>query len=356
MPRSAGIPVAVKAPSPCRRGRHAPWGIASDTALRRHLLRGVGTVAALALAGCASGAGRGMFAPAGPIAAAQRTHFWQVVALVSIVVVPAILLGPFLAWRYRYSGEARYAPRWDFSWPVEFVLWGVPTAIVAALSVLLWHATHELDPYVGIPSSLPATRVQAIAQDWRWVFVYPDEGIASVGELAFPADRPVALELTSTGVMHSLLVPSLGGQIYAMAGMTTNLNLAADAPGTFIGENTQYSGIGFQDEKFLARAMTDDDYAAWLADARANGREYDDSVRDALGEPATKAALARTLGLVPTAPPGSPADVLEGEDAVAANDAYAAFALKDVPADLFAEAVGRHAHAMPEPAPVNPRP
>ncbi len=288
--------------------------------------------------------GRSMFDPAGPVAAAQLAHFWQVVGLVSIVVVPAILLAPFLAWRYRHTGSARYTPRWDFSWPVEIVLWGVPSAIVATLAVLLWDSVHELDPYRPIASVQAPTRVQAIGQDWRWIFVYPDEGIASVGELAFPADRPVAMQLTATDVMNSLLIPSLAGQIYAMAGMTTRLHLAADAPGTFIGENTQYSGVGFQEQKFVARAMSEPDYAAWLDEARANGVPWGNAVRDALAERATKAELARRLGLEPQAPPGSPADELTGENAIAANDAYAAFTITDVPPDLFTEAVARYAH------------
>ena len=162
-----------------------------------------------------------------------------------------ILLTPVFAWHNRLANtRSAYRPQWSFSWPLEGLIWIPPTLIVVSLAVLVWRDTHALDPYRPLPSDLPPTEVQAVALDWKWLFIYPDKQIAAADELVFPADRPVHLKLTSGTVMQSLLFPQLAGQIFAMAGMTTQLNIAADRPGTYRGENTQFNGEGFQRQKF----------------------------------------------------------------------------------------------------------
>ena len=193
--------------------------------------------------------------PQGPVAAAQRGHYWFVVALSMVVVLPVIVLTPWLVWRYRYGGTAVYRPRWTFSMKMEWLIWGLPLLIVAVLSYVLWTETHELDPYQPLPSDKKPLRVQVVGYDWKWLFIYPEQGIATAGKLVFPADRPLALELTSTTVMQSFFVPALGSQIYAMNNMITRLHLAADGPGTFRGQNVQYNGKHFHEQRFTAEAL-----------------------------------------------------------------------------------------------------
>ena len=233
------------------------------------------TLAALPLAGC-SPFHHGFLAAAGPVADHER-HLFVIVCIVMLFVIgPVILLTPVFAWHYRLANtKSAYRPSWAFSWPLEGLIWIPPTLIVIGLAFLVWRDTHALDPYRPLPSELPPTEVQAVALDWKWLFIYPDRQIATVDELVFPADRPVHLKLTSGTVMQSLLFPQLAGQIFAMAGMTTQLNIAADRPGTYRGENTQYNGEGFQRQKFPARALSGPDYDRWLAGVKTNGSMLD---------------------------------------------------------------------------------
>ncbi|SMF84600.1 cytochrome o ubiquinol oxidase subunit 2 [Tistlia consotensis] len=265
--------------------------------------------------------------PQGPVAAAQRDHFYWVIGLVMIVVLPVVLATPILAWRYRYGArKAAYRPKWHFSWSLEIAIWGIPVAVVAALVWLLWVGTHALDPYKAVETGQPPLRVQVVGYDWKWLFIYPDQGIASVGELAFPVDRPLALRLTSATVMQSFFVPALGSQIYAMNGMVTRLHLAADRPGRFLGENTQYNGRGFHEQRFVARALPPADFAAWVARLRAQGAALGPAVAAALAERGSARDLARALGLA-------------GEGAPVVG-------FRAVPPRLFEQIVER-AHAVP---------
>lgn len=202
--------------------------------------------------------------PKGPIALAERDLLFTAFGLMMIVAIPAILLTLLFVWRYRRSRQnSDYAPDWDGSPGIEAVVWLVPAAIVIAIGTIVWDSTHNLDPYRPISADKPAFKVQAVALDWKWLFLYPEDGVASVNELVFPADRPLTLEITSDTVMNSLMIPALGGQIYAMAGMRSELNLLADGPGVFTGRNTMYSGDGFADQHFKAHAVSDEDFAAW---------------------------------------------------------------------------------------------
>ncbi|TYC56369.1 ubiquinol oxidase subunit II [Rhodobacterales bacterium] len=221
------------------------------------------SAACLLLAGCGL-SDAPVLNPKGPIALQETDLLFSAFWLMMIVTIPAILLTVFFAWRYRRSNErATYTPNWEGSNLVEAVMWLVPAAIIVALGTMVWDATHKLDPYKPIVSDKPAFKVQAVALDWKWLFIYPELGTASVNELSFPADRPLTIEITSDTVMNSLMIPALGGQIYAMAGMRSEINLLADAPGVFTGRNTMYSGDGFSDQHFLAHAMSESDFAAW---------------------------------------------------------------------------------------------
>jgi cytochrome o ubiquinol oxidase subunit II len=210
--------------------------------------------------------------PDGPIAAAQEQHFVKVVLLMLIVVLPVLIGAPLIAWHYRYwNSNARYSPKWDHSWPLEGLIWGGPLAIVAVMGIWLAHNTTELDPYVPLRSRNPPLKVDVIAYDWKWLFVYPQLHIASLGQMVFPEHTQHTMRLTSDSVMQSFLIPALGSQIYAMAAMQTKLHLVSDSPGQFLDENTQYDGMGFQHQKFVARATTTTGFRDWVASVTANG-------------------------------------------------------------------------------------
>lgn len=207
--------------------------------------------------------------PAGPVALAERDLLFTAFFIMLIVVVPVFIMLFLFAWRYRASGgKGRYTPAWSYSARVDAVIWLVPAIIVATLGYLLWNETHKLDPYRQIDPGTDALEVQVVAQNWKWLFIYPEQKIAAVNELAFPSGRPLSLKITSDTVMNSFFIPALGGQIYAMAGMQTRLNLLAYRPGCFRGRNMQYSGDGFPEQYFNAIALPAADFDAWVARVR----------------------------------------------------------------------------------------
>ncbi len=190
------------------------------------------------------------------------------------VILPVLLLVPLIAWHYRLANtKSAYRPQWGFSWRLEGLIWIPPTIIVIVLAVFLWNGTHRLDPYKPLPGR--SIEVQVVALDWKWLFIYPDQGIATVDRLVIPAGQPVHLTLTSATVMQSLLMPRLAGQIYAMAGMRTQLNFAADAPGVFWGKNAQFNGMGFQDQRFEVASLDGDAFQRWVAATRAQSNRLD---------------------------------------------------------------------------------
>ena len=219
---------------------------------------------------------RGFLNPQGPVAAGERHLFWVVVIVMLFVIGPVLLLTPLFAWHYRLrNSRSAFRPRWDFSWPLEAFIWIPPSLIVAGLAVLLWRGARQFDPYTPVRLASAPLEVQAVAFDWKWLFIYPKSGVAAVNEFVIPAGHPVHLILTSATVMQSLYIPALAGQIYAMGGMTTQLNLAADRPGTFLGENTQFNGAGYPFEKFSVSAVTEAEFERWLARLRASGAALD---------------------------------------------------------------------------------
>jgi cytochrome o ubiquinol oxidase subunit 2 len=251
------------------------------------------------LTGC--GAVRhGFLNAAGPVAGGERHLFVIVFIVLLFVAGPVVLLTPLFAWHYRLSNTTgAYRPKWNFSWPLEGLIWIPPSLIVVGLAVILWTDTHRFDPYTPLKGGAPV-EVQAVALDWKWLFIYPSDHIATLDELDVPAGRPVHLQLTSGTVMQALLLPRLAGQIYAMAGMSTQLNFAADKPGVYVGENTQYNGKGFQNDRFRIVAMAPDAYAKWADGVRRSGAPFDDA--------ASKGVFARSIPTQPlyfsNPPPG----------------------------------------------------
>jgi cytochrome o ubiquinol oxidase subunit 2 len=227
--------------------------------------------------------------PKGPIALAERDLLFTAVALMLIVVIPVFVLTFWFAWRYRASNSnARYDPDWSYSARIDAVIWLVPALIVVALGVLVWTNTHKLDPFKRLASAVPQLEVEVVAQDWKWLFIYPAQKIAVVNQLVFPSQTPLSLRITSDTVMNSFFIPALGGQIFAMAGMETRLNLLADAPGRFVGQNTQYSGFGFSDQHFEAIAASQEDFDAWVAKVKQSPDRLDAATYRALAMPSSR--------------------------------------------------------------------
>ena len=206
--------------------------------------------------------------PKGPIASAERGLMIDAFTVMMIVVIPVIVMALLFAARYRSGHKRPYEPDWDYSPKIDAIVWLIPALIVIAVAVLVWRSTHKLDPYRPIASDKPPLDVQVVAQDWKWLFIYPEQGVASVNQLVIPVGRPVSLRITSDTVMNSFYVPALAGQIYAMAGMQTRLQLLADTTGKFVGRNSQYSGGGFSDQFFEVVATSPADFDAWVARAR----------------------------------------------------------------------------------------
>ncbi|WP_164658941.1 ubiquinol oxidase subunit II [Tropicibacter sp. Alg240-R139] len=234
----------------------------------------------------------------GPIAEAEYALMWQAFNLMLLVVVPVILLTLFFAWRYRAAGgKGAYRPDWDRSPIIEVTVWGIPIVMIGILATWVWDKTHALDPYKPLPGSEPL-RIEAIALDWKWLFIYPDLNIATVNELAFPVGKPLSFRITSEVAMNSFMIPALGGQIYAMAGMETQLNLQADEIGTMQGRNMQFSGDGFAGQTFEALSMSQDDFDAWLSNVRQSNSHLDTASYADISKPSTDAPV-RYFSTVP---------------------------------------------------------
>jgi cytochrome o ubiquinol oxidase subunit 2 len=197
-----------------------------------------------------------------------------------------------IAWRFRASNrQASYDPNW-MSGKIDAITWIVPSLIVVSVGAHVLIYTFQLDPYRPIDAAAEPIEIQVVAQDWKWLFVYPEQGVASVNEMAIPAGVPIRLSITSDTVMNSFFIPALGGQIYAMAGMRTELNLLADAAGRFVGRNTQYSGDGFADQQFAAVAMSEGDFDAWVAHAAASPDRLEATTYAELARPSIAAPVA----------------------------------------------------------------
>jgi cytochrome o ubiquinol oxidase subunit 2 len=224
--------------------------------------------------------------PKGPIGEMERFVILAAFGLMLLVIVPVIIMALWFPWKYRETNtEAVYAPKWSHSKTIEWIVWTIPAVIVTILSILIWQTTHRLDPYKPIETGVAPIRIEAISLDWKWLFIYPDQGIASVNELVFPAGVPLSFRITSASVMTSFFIPQLGSQIYAMGGMQTRLHLLADEPGTYAGQNNQYSGQGYTEMNFAAIATSAEDFAAWTAKVKQAPERLDLPRMDALETP-----------------------------------------------------------------------
>ncbi len=229
-------------------------------------------LASLALCGCSGG----IFDPRGPVGAAERIILLDSLAIMLVVGVPVILATLVFAWWFRASNpRAKYLPQWVYSGRLEVIIWVIPALVVLFLGGIAWVGSHDLDPYKPLPSAEAPLEVEVVSLDWKWLFIYPQQGVASVNELVIPAKRSVHFRLTSATVMDSFFVPQLGSQIYTMAGMATELYLIADQEGNYRGLSAQFSGDGFSDMHFDVRAVSDQDFSSWTTAIAAAGVPLD---------------------------------------------------------------------------------
>lgn len=208
----------------------------------------------------------GFIEPAGPVSEAQLSHFGTISLLMLLVIVPLFVALPIVLIRYRQGSNAVYKPDWDFNWKIEALIWGGPVLLVSVLGISLWSHTVKYDPYK--PLGPDPIIIEVISLDWKFLFLYPEQNIATMDLLVLPEKRPVTFKLTSGTVMQSFMIPQLAGQIYTMGGMITQLNLVADKKGNFIGRNTQYNGNGFATQSFTTKVVDPSDFNEWILEAK----------------------------------------------------------------------------------------
>jgi len=228
-----------------------------------------GIVLAVAvLAGCQPA----VLDPKGAVGIAQRSILIDSVAIMLAIVIPTILAIAAFGWWFRASNtKARYLPTFAYSGRIEMITWAIPLLVIMLLGGVAWIGSHDLDPAKPVASDIEPLEIQVVSLDWKWLFIYPGQGIAAVNQLVVPASVPLHFSLTSGSVMNAFFIPQLGSMIYTMNGMTTQLNLIADQPGVFRGLSSHYSGDGFADMNFQVRAVPADQFAAWAATTRNAG-------------------------------------------------------------------------------------
>ena len=250
-----------------------------------------------------------MLNPAGDVAAQQGHLVITATLLMLIIIVPVIIATLVFAWKYRQGNQdAPYAPDWHHSTVLELVIWTVPLMIIIALGTLTWIATHKLDPYRPldridaqrpVAAGVRPLEVQVVALDWKWLFLYPEQGIATVNELAAPVDRPIHFKLTASSTMNAFYVPDLAGMIYSMPGMQTELNAVINRAGVFKGLASHYSGPGFSGMTFKFHGLPEADFEQWVRKARAEGQALDQASYLQLAKPSERDPVQRFASVQP---------------------------------------------------------
>src|SRR5271154_3605979 len=252
------------------------------------------TGTAMLMASC----NEGVLDPRGPVGKAERVILYNSTAIMLAVIIPVIVLTLVFAWWFRArNSQARYRPDWEYSGRIEMIIWSIPALVILFLGGIAWTGSHDLEPSVPLEASTPPLEIEVISLDWRWLFIYPHEGLASLNRLVVPAGVPLRFRLTSTTVMNSFFVPQLGSQIYAMPNMVTRLNLQADQPGTFEGLSAQFSGDGFSDMRFDLVSTESEAFKDWVNTVKTQGGVLDAGTFEQLVTPA-KAAGVQTYAQV----------------------------------------------------------
>lgn len=223
--------------------------------------------------------------PAGLVGAKEQKLILITTILMCIVVVPVFLLTLFIAWKFPENKQAKYTPKWDFNLILEYLWWGFPLVLIVILSVIGVIACYQLDPFRPIETGAKPLKIQAVALQWKWLFIYPDHGIAAINHVQFPKDVPIHFQITSDAPMNSLWIPALGGQMYAMSGMSSQLHLIANQTGTFRGCSANLSGRGFSGMVFQAVASTEAEFDSWVEEVRASGHPLSSEEYKELAKP-----------------------------------------------------------------------
>jgi cytochrome o ubiquinol oxidase subunit 2 len=262
-------------------------------------VRGLCALPAFLLAGCSTV----LLHPSGVVAAQQGHLIVVSTLLMLLIVVPVIALTVTFAWRYRQSNNAAtYTPDWDHSTQLELVIWAAPLLIIIALGALTWISSHTLDPYRPlrridaartVAAGVKPLTIEVVALDWKWLFIYPEQGIAVVNEAAAPVDVPINFRITASAVMNSFFVPALAGQIYAMPGMQTQLNAVINREGDYDGFSANYSGAGFSGMRFKFRGLSAADFDQWVRSAKSAGRQLDNQGYLQLQKPSEREPVRR---------------------------------------------------------------
>jgi cytochrome o ubiquinol oxidase subunit II len=250
-----------------------------------------------------SGCNSVLLHPSGSVAAQQGHLIVQSTVLMLIIVIPVIVLTVVFAWRYRQSNsEATYTPDWDHSTQLELVIWAAPLLIIIALGALTWISSHTLDPFRplrrldaarAIPAGTRPLTIEVVALDWKWLFIYPEQGIATVNEVVAPIDVPINFKITASSVMNSFFVPALAGQVYAMPGMQTQLNAVMNQTGEYEGFSANYSGAGFSGMRFAFKGTTADGFAQWVQSVKGTGQALSKGGYQVLAQPSEREPVRR---------------------------------------------------------------
>ena len=230
------------------------------------------TAVSLLLTSC----NRGILDPVGPVGSAEKQILINSTAIMLAIIIPTMIATVAVAWWFRRgNAKATYRPDWEYSGAVELVVWAIPALTVMLLGGIAWIGSHELEPSKPLKSSVPPLRVDVVSMDWKWLFIYPDQHLATVNQLVVPAGTPVSFRLTSATVWNVFFVPQMGTMIYTMPRMTTRLNLQADRQGVFYGRSAHFSGDGFPGMEFAVHSLPPQQFAAWAASAHGSGPVLD---------------------------------------------------------------------------------
>jgi cytochrome o ubiquinol oxidase subunit 2 len=228
--------------------------------------------------------------PRGTIAQQQFNLILFTASLSLVIVIPVFALTFYIVWKYRVGNKAsnkkaKYTPDWDGNRVLEGIWWLVPLLLISILAVVTWKTSHSLDPYKALSSDKKPVTVQVIALQWKWLFIYPEQHIASVNYVQFPKDTPVNFEITADAPMNSFWIPQLGGQVYAMSGMATQLHLQASQVGEYKGSSANLSGEGFSGMTFIAKATTQSHFDSWVKAMQEVPEKLDHATYDKLAAP-----------------------------------------------------------------------
>jgi cytochrome o ubiquinol oxidase subunit 2 len=238
----------------------------------------------LSLAAC----NRGILDPVGPVAAAEKQILINSTAIMLAIIIPTMIATVAFAWWFRRGNtKAEYRPDWEYSGAIELVVWAIPALTILLLGGIAWIGSHDLDPGKPLKSANPPLNVEVVSLDWKWLFIYPDQGVATVNQLVVPAGTPISFKLTSATVWNSFFVPQMGSMIYTMPRMTTRLNLQADKPGVYDGLSSHFSGDGFPGMQFKVHALPADQFAMWAQGVRGQGAALDGRAYTELSKPSS---------------------------------------------------------------------